>query len=364
MSSTTTTATEDGQTYWCQECHMRVYVPTPSAAASSSSSSSSTVLLCPYCHGDFLVEMDSDLFNPNPTPNANLIPFNAIFNPPSPPLTRLGSLTTPRVPIPNTDADYSGTNAFQFPSGTPTAGNYLLDGPYLQTLIQHLTNSESEGFSPAATATRCHSPTSRTAIEAIPTIIITAALLESDPIILCAVCKDQFVIDVEAKQLPCKHLYHSDCILPWLSQHNSCPVCRFQLPTENDDLRERRRSRFEGVRFGELMEDEDLFRYGSALRHIARRHMLVFPTSQQSSVHSLSPTQVGEAEPGFFERANSVETVSSWPSWSVEGAIGVGGHGDEDMAMSGSVGGEGDTAMDEARVPGTVSANLGDRRGT
>ncbi|KAJ6777895.1 E3 UBIQUITIN-PROTEIN LIGASE PRAJA [Salix koriyanagi] len=52
-----------------------------------------------------------------------------------------------------------------------------------------------------------------------------------DPMLVCAVCKDQFLIDVEAKQLPCSHLYHPDCILPWLSNHNSCPLCRFQLQT-------------------------------------------------------------------------------------------------------------------------------------
>ncbi|KDP20379.1 hypothetical protein JCGZ_05262 [Jatropha curcas] len=71
----------------------------------------------------------------------------------------------------------------------------------------------------------------------IPTIKITSSFLDDDPVLLCAVCKDQFVIDVDAKLLPCNHLFHPDCILPWLnSNHDSCPLCRFQLPkpSKND----------------------------------------------------------------------------------------------------------------------------------
>jgi len=56
----------------------------------------------------------------------------------------------------------------------------------------------------------------------------------------CAVCKDDFKEGDRVIQFPCpnKHLYHGACIQPWLKLHNSCPVCRFELATD-DELYER-----------------------------------------------------------------------------------------------------------------------------
>jgi E3 ubiquitin-protein ligase RNF115/126 len=93
-------------------------------------------------------------------------------------------------------------------------------GPGLEDLIEQLTHSDRRGPPPA----------SQSSIDAMPTVRITSRHLTGDS--HCPVCKEKFELGSEAREMPCKHLYHSDCILPWLEQHNSCPVCRYELPTQ------------------------------------------------------------------------------------------------------------------------------------
>lgn len=78
-------------------------------------------------------------------------------------------------------------------------------------------------------------PASKAAIEAMPRVEIEGVHVETES--YCAVCKEAFEVGVEAREMPCKHIYHSDCILPWLSIRNSCPVCRHELPGDSDNTR-------------------------------------------------------------------------------------------------------------------------------
>lgn len=59
---------------------------------------------------------------------------------------------------------------------------------------------------------------------------------------MCSVCKDLFELKQTCVNLPCKHFFHDDCILPWLKERNSCPTCRFELPTDDADFEAKKKT--------------------------------------------------------------------------------------------------------------------------
>jgi len=60
----------------------------------------------------------------------------------------------------------------------------------------------------------------------------------------CVVCQDTLLTsdqdkqdkqDVELCQMPCQHVFHSSCLLPWLKRSNTCPTCRWEISTDNSE---------------------------------------------------------------------------------------------------------------------------------
>mmetsp|Transcript_8322 Transcript_8322/g.11241 ORF Transcript_8322/g.11241 Transcript_8322/m.11241 type:complete len:212 (-) Transcript_8322:341-976(-) len=45
----------------------------------------------------------------------------------------------------------------------------------------------------------------------------------------CAVCFSDMVIGSSVRTLPCNHVFHNNCIIPWLKTQAVCPICRHSL---------------------------------------------------------------------------------------------------------------------------------------
>ncbi|KAL0365072.1 UNVERIFIED_CONTAM: putative E3 ubiquitin-protein ligase RHC1A [Sesamum angustifolium] len=71
----------------------------------------------------------------------------------------------------------------------------------MNEFIQELTQNDRPGPPPAPEST----------IEGLPVVELSSEYLKHDS--CCPVCKDEFEVGARARELPCKHLYHSECII-------------------------------------------------------------------------------------------------------------------------------------------------------
>jgi hypothetical protein len=85
--------------------------------------------------------------------------------------------------------------------------------------------------------------TSRSMMRSLPKVKVTAHDIEKNESNECSICLDELVIGQPAMRIPCGHLYHEDCIKDWLKKSNECPVCRFELPTDDAEYERGRRLR-------------------------------------------------------------------------------------------------------------------------
>ena len=69
-------------------------------------------------------------------------------------------------------------------------------------------------------------PASPDAIAALPKKNLDEKLLGPEGKGECSVCMDDVHIGDEVVLLPCNHWFHETCAGAWLSEHNTCPICR------------------------------------------------------------------------------------------------------------------------------------------
>nr|RLV63599.1 hypothetical protein DV515_00018111 [Chloebia gouldiae] len=74
-------------------------------------------------------------------------------------------------------------------------------------------------------------PADKEKISSLPTVLVTQEQVDTG--LECPVCKEDYTVAEQVRQLPCNHVFHSSCIVPWLELHDTCPVCRKSLKGED-----------------------------------------------------------------------------------------------------------------------------------
>lgn len=86
-------------------------------------------------------------------------------------------------------------------------------------------------------------PASSRILQSLPTVSVTADDLADEANRECAVCLEAQEIGGTACKLQCGHLYHLDCLKEWLVKHCTCPICRFELQTDDEAYERERKKR-------------------------------------------------------------------------------------------------------------------------
>lgn len=112
-----------------------------------------------------------------------------------------------------------GGNAPVFFLGNP--GDYAWGREGLDAIVTQLLN-QMDGTGPP--------PLAKDKIKEIPVVVITQDQVGKN--LQCSVCWEDFRLDEPVRKLPCEHVYHENCIIPWLELHGTCPICRKSLGDE------------------------------------------------------------------------------------------------------------------------------------
>ena len=76
-------------------------------------------------------------------------------------------------------------------------------------------------------------PASEEALNKLDRRTVTSELLSQETRAECSVCIEDLKEGEKVVFLPCKHWFHEDCVVLWLKEHNTCPVCRSPIEKDN-----------------------------------------------------------------------------------------------------------------------------------
>ena len=124
-------------------------------------------------------------------------------------------------------------------------GDYVFGNRQFDEILSRLMEQSNGGAPPA----------SEDALKELKLHKITQK--EIDEKIECSVCKDEYEMDEEVKIMPCKHMFHKDCLDPWLKLRNTCPVCRYSLKSQKEKEEEEKEKNNENNNESNMDDGDD-----------------------------------------------------------------------------------------------------------
>ncbi|XP_017084525.2 E3 ubiquitin-protein ligase RNF181 homolog [Drosophila eugracilis] len=88
-------------------------------------------------------------------------------------------------------------------------------------------------------------PASKRAIAELPVHEILESEVGGD--LDCSICKEPAKEGEKFKIMPCKHEFHEECIVLWLNKRNTCPLCRFEVESNDPAYEELRKFKQNGA---------------------------------------------------------------------------------------------------------------------
>jgi hypothetical protein len=113
-------------------------------------------------------------------------------------------------------------------------------------------------------------PASSRAIDKLPVVKVTADDLIEETNKECVVCLELQTLGTLACKLPCGHLFHKECVASWLQKHCTCPVCRFELETDDAQYEAQRQARMKNRKLRVRLDELQTKKVGE-LKEICRR---------------------------------------------------------------------------------------------
>uniref|UniRef100_A0AC34GRF0 RING-type domain-containing protein n=1 Tax=Panagrolaimus sp. ES5 TaxID=591445 RepID=A0AC34GRF0_9BILA len=114
----------------------------------------------------------------------------------------------------------------QFSNGGMNIGNVNLGDFATDAGFDEIVSQILNQFDPSANTQRI----SEEDLQHLPRSKVTQQHVDNEA--QCTTCMDQFNLNEEVGELGCHHIFHPDCIIPWLRSHNTCPVCRQTVDPE------------------------------------------------------------------------------------------------------------------------------------